>query len=445
MSETLKYPAIIRAVQSTPWAILPEKLSAIIELVSLRAAGGRFSAEEIEARIGAAAPSRQQAQTGTVAILPLTGVITPRINMMSEMSGGTSAQQFSAMFQAAVDNPEIGAILIDVDSPGGSTDLVPELAAQIRDARGSKPITAIANTDAASAAYWIASQADEFVVTPSGMVGSIGVFAAHDDLSAQLEQDGVKTTLISAGKFKTEASPYEPLSEEAKAAIQARVDDFYGMFVADVAAGRGVPASSVTGGFGEGRIVTAQAAVKAGMVDRVATFEATVEEMIGRALAAGSGGRARARAQGGVIGAAAGVGVHIFPGDLVLNQTQQTALLAGLEAPPGAEDTTQHDTEATPPGGLSFVGEAYAVRDAADRFVENARSLAVLAEVRNGRLTAAKRDGISAVAESLRASATELESLVAQSVPADTTGRDTLRRAQFDEIRRAHLMNGVAG
>ena len=89
-------------------------------------------------------------------------------------------------------------------------------AQALLDARGTKPITAIANTLAASAAYWLATAADELVVTPSAEIGSIGVFAAHRDFSVALHNAGLKTTLISAGKYKVEANPFEPLSAEAR-------------------------------------------------------------------------------------------------------------------------------------------------------------------------------------------------------------------------------------
>jgi ClpP class serine protease len=107
-----------------------------------------------------------------------------------------------------------------------------------------------------------------------------------------LEQDGVKVTLISAGKFKTEGNPFEPLSDEAREAFQADIDAFYAMFTNDVAKGRGASADDVRSGFGEGRMVMARDAVKAGMADRVATFDETVAR-----LARGDVPASRARAQ----------------------------------------------------------------------------------------------------------------------------------------------------
>lgn len=266
---------LLTAIFEMPWALLPAKLAALIEVVERHEAGVRLTAEEVQARIGSS-PAAGQASAGNVAILRLFGTIFPRANLMTETSGATSAERWAAQFRQLVADTNVGAIVIDTDSPGGAVQGVDELSAEIYRARGQKPIVAVANHLAASAAYWIATAADELVVTPSGEVGSIGVFAAHEDVSRAADTAGVKTTLISAGKFKVEANPYEPLTEEARAAIQARVDEYYSMFVRAVARNRGVPVEAVRSGFGEGRVVGAREAVKLGMADRVATLDEVV-------------------------------------------------------------------------------------------------------------------------------------------------------------------------
>jgi signal peptide peptidase SppA len=269
---------ILRAVSETPWAILPATLAVVIEIAARYASGEKLSAEEVALRTNGKKPT--QRVEGDIAVLPLFGVIVPRSNLMSEVSGATSAERFGATFKQLVNDSNVGAIVIDADSPGGAVTGVDELSQMIYDARGSKPIVAVANHLAASAAYWIATAADELVVTPSAEVGGIGVFAAHEDLSMALEKAGIKTTLISAGKFKTEASPYEPLTVEARAAIQQRVDEYYTTFTKAVARNRGVPAAQVRDGFGEGRVVGVRQAISLGMADRVATMEAVIGEMM---------------------------------------------------------------------------------------------------------------------------------------------------------------------
>ena len=128
-----------------------------------------------------------------------------------------------------------------LDSPGGSVYGVSELADEIMNARAQKPVIAIANSLAASAAYWIGCSASELYVTPGGEVGSIGVWQAHFDYSQALAAEGVTPTLISAGKYKVEGNPYAPLGEDALGFMQSRVDDYYAVFTKSVARGRGVP------------------------------------------------------------------------------------------------------------------------------------------------------------------------------------------------------------
>ena len=282
----MKYEHIIKAVLEQPWAIMPEKLHAIETLLEFRAAGNRYTAEDIQAIVGAASPKPATRVSGSVAVVPVYGVIHQRMDMMSEMSGGTSTEKLSATIKALVADPAIGAIVLNVDSPGGGVYGVGELAAEILAARDQKPIVAVANSLAASAAYWLASAAGELVVTPGGEVGSVGVYAAHVDLSQALEQAGESWTLISAGKHKVDGNPLGPLSPEARDYMQQRVDEYYGLFVSAVAKGRGTTPAAVRSGFGEGRMVGAQAALKAGMVDRVATLDETIARLVGKSRSA---------------------------------------------------------------------------------------------------------------------------------------------------------------
>lgn len=282
MSEpTRAYPRVRAAIAAARWAIVPEKLAEIVELIDFRADGYRYSEEEIAARVGAAQSRQRYAVSGSVAVIPVSGTIVPRGSWMDDSSGVTRVSTIRQAFRAALADSSVGSILLDVDSPGGVVDGVPELAAEIRSARGAKLIVAHANGLAASAAYWIASAADELVVTPSGEVGSIGVFAVHYDESGALEMKGVKPTMISAGRYKVEGNPFEPLSDEARGHIQSVVDEIYEGFVADVAKGRGIGAREVKAQYGEGRTVLARAALRAGMVDRIETIDETIARMSG--------------------------------------------------------------------------------------------------------------------------------------------------------------------
>ena len=283
----MNHHLLVAEYLATPWALMPERLSAVTAVIARWSGDARASDEVMHSIAGdrSARDARRQASVsnsgGGIAVLPLYGVVTQRGNMVDDVSGpGTaSTQQFSNMLQAALQDETVSQILIDIDSPGGSVYGVAELADEIVSARAQKPVVAIANSLAASAAYWIGCSASEFYVTPGGEVGSIGVWQAHQDYSKAMDEAGVKTTLISAGKFKVEGNPYAPLDEEAQGFMQSRVDDYYVAFTKAVAKGRGVPISQVRDGMGQGRVLGAEAALASSMVDGIATFEDVVKKM----------------------------------------------------------------------------------------------------------------------------------------------------------------------
>jgi signal peptide peptidase SppA len=204
-----------------PWAILPTALQAMTEFINLNPLLGTLSVEEIWAHLTMrTSPGPSSRVAGRVAILS-----------MVEPIGRASLNQFTEALRAARSDPGIRAIVFDIDSPGGPVDGVPKLASEIAGGRVPKKTVAVANTLAASAAYWLASAADEVVITPSGSVGSIGVLAMHEDLSKALEAEGVKVSIVSAGKYKTEGNPYEPLSAEGRANLQSWVNQFGSMLL----------------------------------------------------------------------------------------------------------------------------------------------------------------------------------------------------------------------
>ena len=272
------------------WAIHPESLKVICNVIESAQNGVHLTQEEIKTALGFG--GQERAPQAGVAVIRLVGPITHRSNLMSEYFGGATVEGFRKNFRNALADSSVNKILIDIDSPGGTVDGIQELADEIFNARGQgKTITAIANTMAASAAYWVASAADEFSVTPSGDVGSIGVFTVHMDHSKSLESIGVVPTIISAGKFKVEGNPFGPLSEEAKENIQSQVDTIYNQFLKAVAKNRGVSVSEAKSSFGQGRTVMAKQAAVLGMVDRVETFGQAVSRLLGK-KAKGSSGNA---------------------------------------------------------------------------------------------------------------------------------------------------------
>jgi signal peptide peptidase SppA len=223
--------------------------------------------------------TQQHGTKGAIAVIPVYGVLTQRPPQDISGSGATSTSNIAQAVTQAANNPNISQILLDLDGPGGSVYGTAEAADAIYQARMKKPVIGIANSMAASATYWLGSQCSEFYCTPGGEVGSIGVYTAHQYVGEAMEKAGLKTTLISAGEFKTEANPFEPLSDEAKAAIQSRVNDYYSMFVGAVARGRGASTLSVKTDMGGGRMLGANEALAANMIDGVMTFDALLDKM----------------------------------------------------------------------------------------------------------------------------------------------------------------------
>jgi len=273
-----KIDRILRAVESTPWAIQPEKLEQIAQVLIARAEAGAFpDATEIEAM--EARQSGKMSTQGAIQVMQLFGTISRRMGMLDAMSGGSSIETFSKAFDAAVADNSISHIVIEIHSPGGSVYGVEELFQKIFSARSKKRITGVVDSMAASAAYYIASACSELVVSPSGEVGSIGVYTIHFDWSEAMAAEGVKATIVKAGEHKAEGNPYEPLSEDAIAHTQMMVDDYYDQFIRAVSKGRGVPVAKVKSDFGQGRTYTAKRALQRGMVDRIATMDQVLADI----------------------------------------------------------------------------------------------------------------------------------------------------------------------
>lgn len=180
-----------------------------------------------------------------IAIIDVIGPLVKR-NSGAFMSGGpTTYSQIESEFADAINDPNVRGVLLQIDSPGGESTGAFELADSIHSARGSKPIYAIADGDAFSAAYALASAADQVYVTKTGGVGSVGVWMMHVDQSGFNAQNGIKPTYIYAGAHKIEGNPHEPLSDEARGVFQDIVDGAYEMFVDAVARNRGMSADAV--------------------------------------------------------------------------------------------------------------------------------------------------------------------------------------------------------
>lgn len=374
------YPHIANAVYDRPWAIRESMLVTITSILEARIRGERLSDEDVALRLQGKGPARRLGYlAGDVAVIPVYGTIFPKADAINDMSGGTSLSSLTDAIYEANNDRHIKAMVLDIDSPGGMADGLPEFSADMQGMGRNKPMIAVANHMAASAAYWIAAQADEIISTPSATTGSIGVFAAHRDVSGAMEKAGIKTTLISAGKHKTELSPYEPLSDSGREHVQELVDYKYEQFLEAVATGRRTTSEAVRSGYGEGRVLSARAAMKAGLVDGIATLNDTIS-----------------RAQAGDVAVAAGRVSIVVPTDIATNGNA-----ANAPAPVPGDDA-----------GGTYTERLEATLREVDTLVADAGRFASLTEV--------KREQIMALRQ-------KLEDLLAEpGAPADTPATDAM-------------------
>lgn len=269
-------------VLTAPWAIQPDKLMEIHAIYATHLRGDKIDIAAVEQRLGrplANEPKRYDILDG-VAILPIEGVVAKRANLFMQISGGVSTELVARDLADAVNDPAVHSIILRIDSPGGTVDGTQNLASAITQARASKPVVTLAGGEIASAAYWFGSAAQAVYIEDSTtQVGSIGVVAAHRDVSAAEAQRGVKTTEIAAGKYKRIASQYAPLSEEGRQSIQDQIDYMYSLFVGAVAIQRGVSEDKVLKDMADGRVFIGQQAIDAGLVDGVSTLGALVAQL----------------------------------------------------------------------------------------------------------------------------------------------------------------------
>lgn len=272
----MKYARILSAVAATPWAIEPTKGRAIASFLTRKANGETIPEADVQAAIAAKKDGKVTRPAKNVAQVGVYGTLVQREGIVTDYSGGTSCDALGLVVDQLAADPRVDVILLDIDSPGGSVAGTQECGAKIFAARSQKKVIGIANSMAASGGYWLLSQCSEAIITPGGMVGSIGVYNMHVDFSEQLKMDGVAVTLVSAGEKKTIGNEFQPLGEEGLKSYQKIVDTYYEAFIKAVAQGRGVSASKVRSGFGLGDVLTAKDALAEGMVDKIATLDETL-------------------------------------------------------------------------------------------------------------------------------------------------------------------------
>jgi signal peptide peptidase SppA len=271
------------------WLMDPAKILLLRELVAQCQAPP--TAAELDAARQQAAAKQMRRTSGKVAVLEIQGMIEQRLSFWGWLMGSCPTEDVMRALGLLLASADVEAIVLDVDSPGGFIYGVEELSDYVYAARATKPIYAIANSTCCSAAYWIASAAGQLVATPGADVGSIGVFMTYEDYSANLEQEGIKITIVRTPEYKAERLGVEPLTAEARDYMQVQNDLVYGKFVKAVARNRGVAPTAVRDNYGKGRTLKADAALAAGMVDRILSFEQLLDKLGASTRDSGRGAR----------------------------------------------------------------------------------------------------------------------------------------------------------
>lgn len=259
----LSLPHVATRLFHAPLAIEPNKLRAI-----LAAVGPRFGIPA-RAQDDPFPPRRRppyEVVNGT-AVIPVFGTLVQRASGMEALSGLTSYERLGHELAQAMADPQVRRVLLEIDSPGGEVAGLYELVAQIRAMRQQKPIHALANAMAASAAYLIGSAATRFYVTPEAVTGSIGVVYLHVDATQATAKEGFLVTEIFAGRHKVDTSPYRALAPDARAQLQRYVNTYYDQFVGQVATLRQLEPDDVRAT--EAALYIGKDAVAIGLVDGV--------------------------------------------------------------------------------------------------------------------------------------------------------------------------------
>ena len=352
-------PHLAGRVFGVPLLIQPQKLSVILQAVGPRLGlrQGEIEIEGLGAPVVARMPVDEEDDPDEmarsqkpylvtpegIAVIGVSGTLVKKASWLDAVSGMQSYESIRAAFQDAVGDPRIQGILLDVDSPGGEVGGLFDLADEIYNARAEKPCMAIADDDAFSAAYAIASSAQRLFVTRTGGVGSVGVIALHLDQSAFDEKAGRKYTAIYAGARKNDFNPHEALSSAAKDELQAEIDRLYDMFVGTVARNREMKPALVRNT--EAGLCYAEKAISAGFADQVGTFDDALNAVLEAATT-----RKQARV-------AASAATQIPKGETTMSQQVETKT-ADAPAVPLVSAEVKHPEAPAPAAALPVVDAA---------------------------------------------------------------------------------------
>jgi signal peptide peptidase SppA len=288
----MHHAQIAQRVFNTPLMVDPAKALAFLSGLGPRITGQEITFHGVDADVSdpsaVALPARaslfgndlaqRHQRNGTqpyavvdgIAVIEIAGTLVHRGAWIGQSSGLTSYEGIAAQLHAALADPGVRGIALDIDSFGGEVAGAFDLADRIRAARAQKPVHAFVAEHALSAGYVLASQADRIIVPRTGAVGSIGVVALHTDMSGALDQKGIAVTLIHAGSHKIDANPYQPLPEAVHDQMQRELEVVRFLFAETVAAGRGDRLTHASALATEAAVFRGADAIAAGLADELA-------------------------------------------------------------------------------------------------------------------------------------------------------------------------------
>ncbi len=272
---------------NAPWAIRPERFAAMHDIYGAHLRSDRIPHDKMVGLLDMGMVRKEEKERmRNVAIISITGVLVKAPGLFDRLFyDANSMIEIRENIREALEEPAVDALLLYVDSPGGTVDGTQELARFIYESRGTKPIIAYTDGMIASAAYWIAAAADEIVISGDTVeIGSIGVAATHIDYSRADDRVGITVSEIYAGKYKRMVSENKPLNDEARQYLQEQVDQLYATFLEDVALLRGITVEQALA-MADGKIYIGKKALDAGLVDRVSTMDAAITYLSENSLA----------------------------------------------------------------------------------------------------------------------------------------------------------------
>jgi signal peptide peptidase SppA len=261
------------------WAIMPDKFDLLCQKFFEYQLGIEPKLiEDYEVKLDLAAESEPAYKIeNETAIISIIGPLTKRSSIFSFLFGGLSYQEISNQIEMALADERARAIVLNIDSPGGVVSGVEAVSDLIYNSKGIKPMIAYTDGMMTSAAYWIGSAADLLFAEKTAIIGSIGVLRIHIDYSEMEKKEGIKTTYLTAGKYKALGNDSQPLSDEAKTIFQDELDYIYSIFVDNIARNRDVEVNAVLSKMADGKVFIGNQALDAGLIDNIGNYRMALE------------------------------------------------------------------------------------------------------------------------------------------------------------------------